>query len=115
MKNHKIEIKSEIIDEVANSVSFSSPFLHDKLNELTNEFSISLNQLDLELPQIRNKIVHNGYFPEKINSGGKERELNPIEECKRAIFLLDRIILTLLNYKNQKILNIMDDFKSIKL
>lgn len=97
------EIACKIVEEISN------PYLnnHDKLNDFINDedFQVELNEFDRDFVFIRNKIAHTGKFPKKIKYNGTEREISLGEEFNRLIYLLDRIILTILNYKEKPFYN----------
>ncbi len=63
---------------------------------------------DIVLLRIRNRIVHDGKFPEEIDS----RKIDAHEEETRLVYLLDRILLSILGYKGKPFVNIMKAYKT---
>lgn len=108
-------LAEDLLDEIVKTVSYPSPFLNDKLQELIRKYNINQNKFDDELNQIRNKIVHIGKFPNFVKSGGNDRTIKPLEEYHRLIYFLDRIILTLLGYSEKPFQNVLNCYKEEKL
>ncbi len=106
-----IQIKEEILERIASSVAYPYPTLNDKLISLLKKFNIKYNYKDLELINLRNKIVHSGKFPEEFNS----RMIDSHEEETRLVYFLDKILLSILDYKNKPFLNIFNQYKEEKL
>lgn len=125
-QGNKIKIGSiskikQDIDEFIDSKEYSIP--EDDLNELSKKLAyphtttpeklslikkqdkfkdnLNLNKYDYDFPTIRNRIIHEGLVPKKINSSGEERKINILEEYRRVIFMYDKIILTLLEYDRE--------------
>lgn len=106
-----IQINEEILERIASSVAYTYPTFNDKLISLLKEFNIKYNYKDLELINLRNKIVHSGKFPDEFNS----RIIDPHEEETRLVYFLDKILLSILDYKNKPFLNIFNQYKEEKL
>lgn len=102
LENYDIN-NNEIACKIAEKISNPSLNIHDKLNDFINDddFQVELNEFDRDFIFIRNKIAHTGKFPKKIRYNGTEREISLGEEFNRLIYLLDRIILTILKYKEK--------------
>ncbi len=106
-ENKEIKITTDELEELTRSIAYSNPTFLDKLMPLLATFHVKYSPKDLELINLRNKIVHLGKFPEKFNS----RIIKPHEEEVRLIYLLDRILLSILDYKNKPFLNISNSYK----
>ncbi|MDO8870763.1 MAG: hypothetical protein Q7V10_08460 [Methanobacteriaceae archaeon] len=115
LENKGLEEYEEIADEIADKISYPHPTMDDKLTAFSKDtrFSIKLTKFDRDFIQIRNKIAHTGKFPKIINSSGNERNIEINNELNRLIYLLDRIILTILGYKGEPFLNIFESKKEI--
>ena len=110
-RREEIQIEEEILERIAYSVAYPNPTFNDKLTTLIKKFNVEYNTKDLELINLRNKIVHYGKFPEEF----KSRKIDPHEEETRLIYFLDRILLSILDYKNKPFLNIFNQYKEEKL
>jgi len=106
-----IQIKEDILERIASSVAYPNPSFIDKLVPLLKTFNIEYNSKDFDLINLRNKIVHSGKFPEEFNS----RMIDPHEEETRLIYFLDKILLSILDYKDKPFLNIFNQYKEEKL
>ncbi|MGF7117873.1 hypothetical protein [Methanobacterium oryzae] len=111
LNEYEIEDLEEITEKIVDKISYKHPTLNDKLSTLTKDrrFLVELEEFDRDFIPIRNKIAHTGKFPETVNSSGKERAISLHEELNRLIYLLDRIILIILNYKEKPFINRMDN------
>ena len=80
----------------------SSINLGEKFSLLKNKdkfrSKLNLKSEDYDFPTIRNKIIHSGKVPKEINSSKGKRKINMAVEYNRTLFLLDKIILSLLEY-----------------
>lgn len=113
LSNEKEEVTEQTINKIVEKVSYPHLTLEEKLNEFLKEkVSMKLDKKDRELFQIRNKIVHTGMFPKSIVDGKKARKIDEIEEIYRLIYLNDRLILRILNYKRKIFYNILENFKT---
>lgn len=103
LKRHKIVDYELISKKISKKVSYPHPSVNDKLNELSKDtrFLFEIKKYDNELGNIRNKIVHTGKFPEALDMGGKKRDISLLTEYGRLIYLIDRILLTILGYKGK--------------
>ncbi len=106
-----IKIEDEILERVASSVAYSYPTFNDKLSPLLKMYGIKYDSKDFDLINLRNKVVHYGKFPEEFNS----RLINPHEEQTRLVYFLDRILLSILGYKNKPFLNIFNQYQEEEL
>ena len=62
---------------------------------------VFLNSKDYDFPKIRNEIIHTGKVPKSIPYKKGNREINMSVEFARTLFLLDKIILSLLKYNGK--------------
>lgn len=101
LKEFETQNSEEIANKIVDEIAYQHPTVNDKLSALTKDkrFKIKLNTFDRDFIPIRNKIAHTGKFPETINSNGSERTISMQEEFTRLIFLIDRIILAILSYR----------------
>lgn len=106
-----IQIEEDILQRIASSVAYPNPSFIDKLVPLLKTFNIEYNSKDFDLINLRNKIVHSGKFPEEFNS----RMIVPHEEETRLVYFLDKILLSILDYKDKPFLNIFNQYKEEKL
>lgn len=115
LKEFAVNEYDEISDKIVEKISYPHPTLNDKLTAFSKDerFSIELNTFDRDFIQIRNKIAHTGKFPRTINLNGKERSISMATERDRLIYLLDRMILTILGYKGQSFINKLNSEKEI--
>lgn len=104
-----VDILSE---KIAKEVSYSNLTLHEKLSAFIKDarFELKLNQYEWDFSYIRNKIVHTGKHPKTIPHCG-DREIELLEEHNRLIHLEDKIILTILGYKEKPFLNRGNDYE----
>ncbi len=98
LNENNITLLEENIEELSKRISYNQPSLIDKLNAMKLEYNIKLEKYDYDMPQIRNKITHTGRIPKIINSSKGEREIYSYVEFNRLIYLIDRILLSILNY-----------------
>lgn len=115
LKKFEVEDYEEISDRIVEKISYPHPTLNDKLTAFSKDerFSIELNTFDRDFIQIRNKIAHTGKFPRTINSNGEERSISMGTERDRLIYLLDRVVLTILGYKGNLFINKLDYKKEL--
>ena len=101
LKEFETQNSEEIANKIVDEIAYQHPTVNDKLSALTKDkrFKIKLNTFDRDFIPIRNKIAHTGKFPETINSNGSERTISMQEEFTRLIFLIDRLILAILSYR----------------
>ena len=96
------DIIEEDLEELSEMLSYKNTTLGEKFSLLKNKdkFGLNLNLKpeDYDFPTIRNKIIHTGKVPKEINSSKGERKINMALEYNRTLFLLDKIILSLLEY-----------------
>lgn len=111
LKNEGIELEEQIINRIATSIAYPHTTFQEKLMSLFKMFNVKYSPEDLELITLRNKIAHTGEFPEKYDS----RIIIPNDELNRLIYLLDRILLSILDYKNKPFLNIFNEYREEKL
>ena len=107
LEKNLIDNPDEIAEKIVDKISYPHPTVNDKLSGLIKDerFSMKLHKYDRDFMNIRNKIAHTGKFPETINSSGKERDISLVTELNRLIYLLDKIILTILDYTDKPFLN----------
>jgi hypothetical protein len=110
LNEYEISDSEVITEKIVDNISYKHPTLIDKISSLTKDrrFSFKLNKYDLDFGPIRNQIAHTGKFPDTVKSNGKIRDISLHEELNRLIYLLDRIILTILGYKEKPFLNKFD-------
>lgn len=96
------DIVEEDLEELSEMLAYNNTTLGEKFSLLKNKdkfkSNLNLKPEDYDFPTIRNKIIHTGKVPKKINSSKGEREINMAIEYNRTLFLLDKIILSLLEY-----------------
>lgn len=96
------DIIEEDLEELSEMLAYKNTTLGEKFSLLKNKdkFGLNLNLKpeDYDFPTIRNKIIHTGKVPKEINSSKGERKINMALEYNRTLFLLDKIILSLLEY-----------------
>ena len=96
------DIIEEDLEELSEMLAYKNTTLGEKFSLLKNKdkFGLNLNLKpeDYDFPTIRNKIIHTGKVPKEINSSKGERKINMAVEYNRTLFLLDKIILSLLEY-----------------
>lgn len=92
----------EDLEELSGIVAYKNTTLGEKFSLLKNKdkfkSNLNLKSEDYDFPTIRNKIIHTGKVPKEINSSKGKREINMGMEYNRTLFLLDKIILSLLEY-----------------
>lgn len=98
LNEKNIKLSEKIIKELSEEISYNFPSLNDKLSAMKIEFDLKLKPYDYDMPQIRNKITHTGKIPKTIKSCKGEREIHFNIEFNRLIYLIDRILLSILNY-----------------
>ena len=96
------DIIEEDLEELSKMLAYENTTLGEKFSLLKNKdkfrSNLNLKAEDYYFPTIRNKIIHTGKVPKKINSSKGERKINMAVEYNRTLFLLDKIILSLLEY-----------------
>lgn len=96
------DIIEEDLEELSKMLAYENTTLGEKFSLLKNKdkfrSNLNLKAEDYDFPTIRNKIIHTGKVPKKINSSKGERKINMTVEYNRTLFLLDKIILSLLEY-----------------
>lgn len=96
------DIIEEDLEELSKMLAYKNTTLGEKFSLLKNKdkfrSNLNLKAEDYDFPTIRNKIIHTGKVPKKINSSKGERKINMVVEYNRTLFLLDKIILSLLEY-----------------
>lgn len=96
------DIIEEDLEELSEMLSYKNTTLGEKFSLLKNKdkfgSNLNLKPEDYDFPTIRNKIIHTGKVPKEINSSKGERKINMAVEYNRTLFLLDKIILSLLEY-----------------
>lgn len=96
------DIIEEDLEELSKMLAYENTTLGEKFSLLKNKdkfkSNLNLKAEDYDFPTIRNKIIHTGKVPKKINSSKGERKINMAVEYNRTLFLLDKIILSLLEY-----------------
>ena len=97
----EIQLEDETIDSIVNSIGYQHTTFDDKLTPLLKKYNINSMAEDRALNSLRNKIVHNGKFPVESNS----RVITPYVEYTRLIYFVDRILLSILGYKDKPFLN----------
>lgn len=99
-KGYDIDVND--LELLTEKVAYGETSLIEKLSLLKkkDKFKTHLNlkSEDYGFPTIRNKITHTGKVPKEINSSKGKREINMAVEYNRTLFLLDKIILSLLEY-----------------
>jgi hypothetical protein len=111
LNDFSIHESEKIADLIVEKVSYSHLTIPDKLNAFIKDerHKIELDRLDNDFINIRNKIAHTGKTPKKIKYNGSERDISIAEEFNRLNHLLDRIILTVLDYKHKPFINRMNN------
>ena len=107
LKKEGIELEEQIINRIATSIAYPHTTFQEKLISIIKMFNVKYSSEDLELINLRNKIAHTGQFPKKYNNS---RIIVPNDELNRLIYLLDRILLSILDYKNKPFLNIFNKY-----
>lgn len=107
LAKEEIQLKDETIDSIVNSIGYQHTTFDDKLTPLLKKYDVDSMPEDRVLNSLRNKIVHNGKFPEELNS----RVITPYVEYTRLIYFVDRILLSILGYKGKSFLNKHDEYK----
>lgn len=96
------DIIEEDLKELSEMLAYENTTLGEKFSLLKNKdkfrSNLNLKPEDYDFPTIRNKIIHTGKVPKEINSSKGERKINMAVEYNRTLFLLDKIILSLLEY-----------------
>ena len=96
------DIIEEDLEELYEMLAYKNTTLGEKFSLLKNKdkfgSNLNLKPEDYDFPTIRNKIIHTGKVPKEINSSKGERKINMAVEYNRTLFLLDKIILSLLEY-----------------
>lgn len=94
------DIIEEDLEELSEMLAYKNTTLGEKFSLLKNKdkfgSNLNLKPEDYDFPTIRNKIIHTGKVPKEINSSKGERKINMAVEYNRTLFLLDKIILSLL-------------------
>lgn len=110
LNEENILISEEVTQKVAEKISYKNLSIQEKLSAFIKDprFSAELNKYDRDFSLIRNKIAHTGKFPEKIDSNCREREIFLHEEFNRLIYLIDRIILSILKYEEKPFISKLD-------
>jgi len=96
------DIIEEDLEELSEMLAYKNTTLGEKFYLLKNKdkfgSNLNLKSEDYDFPTIRNKIIHSGKVPKEINSSKGKRKINMAVEYNRTLFLLDKIILSLLEY-----------------
>lgn len=96
------DVIEEDLEELSEMLAYKNTTLGEKFSLLKNKdkfkSNLNLKSEDYDFPNIRNKIIHTGKVPKEINSSKGKREINMAVEYNRTLFLLDKIILSLLEY-----------------
>ena len=96
------DIVEEDLEELSEMLAYKNTHLGEKFSLLKNKdkfrSKLNLKSEDYDFPTIRNKIIHSGKVPKEINSSKGKRKINMAVEYNRTLFLLDKIILSLLEY-----------------
>ena len=96
------DIIEEDLEELSEMLAYKNTTLGEKFSLLKNKdkfgSNLNLKPEDYDFPTIRNKIIHTGKVLKEINSSKGERKINMAVEYNRTLFLLDKIILSLLEY-----------------
>ena len=92
----------EELEELSEILAYKNTTLGEKFSLLKNKdkfkSNLNLKSEDYDFPNIRNKIIHTGKVPKEIKCSKSKREINMVIEYNRTLFLLDKIILSLLEY-----------------
>lgn len=95
-------IIEEDLEELSEMLAYKNTTLGEKFSLLKNKdkfrSNLNLKPEDYDFATIRNKIIHTGKVPKEINSSKGERKINMAVEYNRTLLLLDKIILSLLEY-----------------
>lgn len=96
------DVIEEDLETLSEMLAYKNTNLGEKFSLLKNKdkfkSNLNLKSEDYDFPTIRNKIIHTGKVPKEINYSKGEREINMAIEYNRTLFLLDKIILSLLEY-----------------
>ncbi|MCD4821171.1 MAG: hypothetical protein K8R11_03690 [Methanococcoides sp.] len=111
LKKEDVPLEDEIIDKIVESIAYPHTTFDDKLNALIKKYRIDCTSEDKSLMRLRNKVVHDGKFPEELDT----RAIDPYEEYTRLVFFIDRTLLTILNYKDKPFLNKLENYKETTL
>ena len=99
-KEYDIDVNH--LELLAEKVAYGNTSLIEKLSLLKKKekfkSNLNLKPEDYDFPTIRNQIMHTGKVPNEIKSSKGKREINMAKEYHRMLFLLDKIILSLLEY-----------------
>jgi len=115
LDEHGIKECDEISKLITDKISYKNLNILNKLNALVKDdrYPIKLDRYDRDFATIRNEIAHTGKTPKIINSSGKKREISLNQEKNRLTYLIDKIILTILNYKDKPFINQLDGSKIV--
>lgn len=101
LASHDFEVMEEDLNQLANDLSPDYPNVWDKFTHLRKNEKFKKNLKHQEgddyFQTIRNKIAHTGEFPKTIHSDNKK--MNIADEFERLVYLIDRIILTLIGFE----------------
>lgn len=90
------------LELLAEKIAYGNTSLIEKLSLLKKKdkfkSNLDLKPEDYDFPTIRNEIIHTGKVPKEIKSSKGKRQINMAVEYHRMLFLLDKIILSLLEY-----------------
>ena len=81
-------------------INIKVDFKQDYYNYIFHEVEL-LREAGFSFPKIRNEIIHTGKVPKSIPLKKCNREINMSVEFARTLFLLDKIILSLLKYNGK--------------
>lgn len=99
------DIPDNDLMELSQKLAYNNTTLGEKLSLLKNKerfkSNLNLNSKDYDFPKIRNEIIHTGKVPKSIPYKKGNREINMSVEFARTLFLLDKIILSLLKYNGK--------------
>ena len=100
--DYECNIDEEGLELLTKKVAYGNTTVLDKFSLLKNKdkfkSNLNLKPEDYDFPKIRNEIIHTGKVPKEINSSKGKRKINIGVEYKRVLFLVDKIILSLLEY-----------------
>ena len=90
------------LELLAEKIAYGNTSLIEKLSLLKKKdkfkSNLDLKPEDYDFPTIRNEIIHTGKVPKEIKSSKGKRQINMAVEYHRMLFLLDKILLSLLEY-----------------
>lgn len=105
LDKHKCDIEDSEINKFIKKISMKHTGVYDKFDNLIeNELfkdKLEVSDDDRIFANLRNKIAHTGKVPDILNTATGEKEINLGIEFERLVYLIDRIILILIEYDKE--------------